>query len=177
MFEDQDLREQLSPRSWSSSDMLYGKLSSMARQNMCVCRVSVIELREAIGGRSFPREERRPCYAAGFSGPREVKGDWCPPRSSKPVRRAIPGGRVRFPSASAQGFRDLARAASDEDLSPNCRRLVMQGHPLITLMSPCPSERRPITALMTPRSSSAAINPSVFPGSTAMRRPPEVWAS
>jgi hypothetical protein len=31
----------------------------------------------------------------------EAKGGWCPSRSSKPVRRAIPGGRVRFPSASA----------------------------------------------------------------------------
>ena len=31
----------------------------------------------------------------------EVFGGWCPPWSSKPVRRATLVGRVRFPSASA----------------------------------------------------------------------------
>jgi hypothetical protein len=39
-------------------------------------------------------------YYAGFL---EANGGWCPSRSSKPVGRAIPGRRVRFPSASAIG--------------------------------------------------------------------------
>ena len=32
----------------------------------------------------------------------EASGGWCPPWSSKPVRRVSPVGRVRFPSASAK---------------------------------------------------------------------------
>ncbi len=40
----------------------------------------------------------------------EANGDWCPSRSSKPVRRAILGGRVRFPSASAYA---VALASAD----------------------------------------------------------------
>jgi hypothetical protein len=38
----------------------------------------------------------------------EANGGWCPSRSSKPVSRATPGWRVRFPSASAHF---LARAS------------------------------------------------------------------
>ena len=50
-----------------------------------------------------------PTFAALLSPFWEAKGDWCPSRSSKPVRRVTPGGRVRFPSASATPRRRRTR--------------------------------------------------------------------
>ena len=58
----------------------------------------------------------RPYYAKFL----EANGGWCPPRSSKPVGRAIPGRRVRFPSASAKGgdVPPEARALSHPPTAP-----------------------------------------------------------
>ena len=50
----------------------------------------------------FGRQLARPLW--------EANGDWCPSRSSKPVSRATPGWRVRFPSASALSLLALRAA-------------------------------------------------------------------